>query len=301
MAAIISSPIKKIFLFGATGMLGNYIHTYFTRNKEINLQRFTPLHVSNVQSCKVVVISYRIPNETVDFDSLENILLENQIDDETCVINCIGLIPQRKSKESSDKEYFMINGLFPQILWSICKKYNAKMIQPTTDCVFSGKKGSYVETDTHDETNSYGISKSLGEPIGCTVIRTSIIGKEAMNKKSFLEWVLANDGKQINGWTNHMWNGITCLEYCKLIEQIISEKMFWSGVHHIYSPTSKSKYELAQIISECFNLNIEITPLISNEIVDKTLASVYENVNDSFQIPELYLQINELKDFELLL
>lgn len=120
------------------------------------------------------------------------------------------------------------------------------MIHPTTDCVFSGKKGGYVETDVHDELGSYGMSKSLGEPVGCTCIRTSIIGRELFNKKSFLEWVISNNNGTISGWSNHMWNGITCLEYCGVIEKIINEHLFWSGVKHIYSPTSVSKHEMAK-------------------------------------------------------
>ena len=270
---------NKIILFGSTGMLGRYIYSYFKQK-------------TNIQ---IINIDYRISNENSSL--LENILIENKIDDNTCIINCIGLIPQRKNSSVLDKEYFLINSIFPQLLWTICKKYNSKMIQPTTDCVFSGKRGEYLETDIHDETNSYGMSKSLGEPFGCTIIRTSIIGLELVNKKSFLEWVISNKDKKINGLTNHMWNGITCLEYCKLINQIIIENKFWSGVKHIFSPTSKSKYELAVIINEIFKLNIEIKPFESIDLSNKTLLSSYTNI---FNPKELYLQINELNEFKLI-
>jgi dTDP-4-dehydrorhamnose reductase len=269
---------NTIFLFGHTGMLGRYVYSYF--------------HQKNY---KIIPIHYRVSKQTID--TLEDVLLEKGISENACVINCIGLIPQRKDKTVSDSEYYLINGLFPHILWNICKKYNVKMIQPTTDCVFSGKKGNYIETDTHDETNSYGTSKSLGEPLECTLIRTSIIGRELANKKSFMEWVFTNDGNVITGYTNHMWNGVTCLEYCKIIEKIILENLFWRGVRHIYSPTSKSKYELANMIKDVFNLNIHVHALECNETVDKTLTSIHDNI---FDISELYNQISELKDFILI-
>lgn len=277
----ISNQINKILLFGSTGMLGRYIYSYFKQNTNI----------------EIVDIYYRIDENLDNLENLENILTANNINSETCLINCIGLIPQRKNTNSSDKAYFLINSIFPHILWNICKKYNAKMIQPTTDCVFTGKNGSYIETDIHDETTSYGMSKSLGEPIGCTCIRTSIIGKEKFNKKSFLEWIISNNNNKINGWDNHMWNGITCLEYCLVINKIIHENLFWSGIRHIYSPTTKSKYELAIIISEVFELNIEINKLESDVKCDKTLYSIYDNL---FEIKELYNQIKELKYFKLL-
>ena len=231
--------INKILLFGSSGMLGNYIHCYFAEKIEI------------------IPLEYKILYQR-SFEELEPLLNAHHINERTCVINCIGFIPQRKQQNQTDKDYFIINGIFPNILSEICKKYNAKMIQPSTDCVFSGRKGNYIETDIHDETNAYGMSKSLGEPGGCTIIRTSIIGKEVSNKKSFLEWILSNKKGKINGYTNHLWNGITCLEYCKVIEKIIRDNTFWKGVRHIYSPTSKSKYELVKMVDDIFHLNTNI-------------------------------------------
>jgi len=271
--------ITKIFLFGETGMLGKYIYSYFNDNKNI----------------KITNIHFKIKDN--NFDLLENKLIDNDIDEYTCVINCIGLIPQRKKGLYTDNEYFLINSIFPHVLWSICRRHNAKMIQPSTDCVFDGKRGGYLETDIHNEINSYGMSKSLGEPSGCTVIRTSIIGKELLNKKSFLEWILSNNNQKIDCFTNHKWNGITCLQYCKIIEKIITDNIFWCGVRHIYSPTSTNKYELALNISQVFNLNVSINPIETNEPIDKTLLS---NHPDIFQIPELLVQINDLKSFCLL-
>lgn len=277
--------IDKIFLFGSSGMLGKYIYTYFSKVTSLNI--------------KIVEIPFRISKETID--NLEGILLKNNIDEKTCIINCIGVIPQRKDPNTNDGIYFLVNSVFPNILWNICKKYQAKMIQPATDCVFSGKKqdGNYMETDFHDETNAYGMSKSLGEPNGSTIIRTSIIGCEVNNKKSFLEWILTtiNNNKIIQGWDNHYWNGVTCLQYCKIIEKIINYDLFWNGVRHIYSPTKKSKYELANMIIEIFYGNDKINSLTkytSNETIDKTLSSIYSL---SFEIPELFEQVVELKNF----
>jgi dTDP-4-dehydrorhamnose reductase len=268
--------IDKIILFGSTGMLGRYICQYF--NDKINIS----------------TIDYRISEQ--NFERLEEQLTKVGIDNRTCVINSIGLIPQRKNKNVSDKEYYIINGLFPNILWELCKKYKAKMIQPSTDCVFSGIQGEYIETDIHDETNAYGISKSLGEPCGSTIIRTSIIGLELHNKKSFLEWVISNNNKKIKGFTDHYWNGITCLEYCKIIHEIIMKDLFWTGVRHICSPEIHTKYEIAEMIANVFDLNIEIEEA-HTEIINKSLKSVYKN---EFNIPELQDQIKELKYFNIL-
>lgn len=269
--------IDKVLLFGSTGMLGSYVYSYF----------------SNIPCLSIASVNYRITSSNLA--KLEDILIEHNIDCNTCVINCVGLIPQRKQGHS-EHEYYLVNAIFPQILSIICQKYDAKMIQPTTDCVFSGNReeGLYKETDIHDETGHYGMSKSLGEPANCTVIRTSIIGREKCNKRSFLEWVLSNKDKEITGWSNHYWNGITCLEYCKVMHRIIKENLFWMGVRHIYSPTPVSKYELACMIRSVFGLeSIQIRKIECEHIVNKTLCTNFEKM---FEISELYDQLNGLKE-----
>jgi dTDP-4-dehydrorhamnose reductase len=278
--------INKILLFGSTGMLGKYIYTYFYRCTDI----------------LIIPIDYRVTNESLY--ELEDILKKYEINEKTCVINCIGLIPQRKCKNSNNNEYFLINSIFPHLLSVICKKYTSKMIQPTTDCVFSGKRenGNYNEDDIHDENGPYGMSKSSGEPFYGTIIRTSIIGREKYNKKSFLEWVISNSDSNnsninIKGWSNHYWNGITCLEYCKVIHKIINKNIFWNGVRHIFSPSHVSKYEMASMINDIFKLNIIIDKITCEIPINKTLSSKYSN---NFQIKELYEQIKDLKDFELI-
>lgn len=271
--------INRIVLFGSNGMLGNYIKAYFSKKDNIEL---------------ICVSRNEFEINTDNISRLDDYLKSLHINEETCVINCIGLIPQRNTE---CLDYYLVNTIFPSYLSKICNKYKSKLICPTTDCVFSGKKGDYIETDFHDETNAYGISKSLGEPVDATVIRVSIIGEEKWNKKSFLEFVKNSVG-EINGWDNHYWNGITCLQYCKIIDKIISENRFWNGIIHFYSPTKKSKYELACIIKDIYKVPIEINKVMTENKVDKTLSSKYDT-NNAFNIPELEQQIYEQSKFSI--
>jgi dTDP-4-dehydrorhamnose reductase len=264
----------KVFLFGANGMLGNYVKSYLSQN--------------NIQV---------IPLTRKDFDleelsvlSLKKFLEEKGIVAEDVIVNCAGVIPHAsKDRELSKRNYYKINSIFPIILSMI----TTNMIHITTDCVFSGKTGGYHEYSIHDEMNDYGISKSLGELCDGTIIRTSIIGEELENKRSLLEWVISNENRTINGYFNHFWNGVTCLELAKIIYKIINENAYWKGVRHIYSPTSVSKYELCKMISDIYELNITVKEF-DTEIVDKSLSTVYEK---SFNIPELKDQIIEMRDF----
>ena len=269
----------KIFIFGSNGMLGNYVNTYLSEFYEI-----------------LSLIRKDYDLSLLNIITLENFLITKKLEKDDIVINCAGVIPQSsKDRSINSRLYFTVNSMFPVILSQICDKIGAKMIHITTDCVFSGKDGNYNENSVHDETNDYGMSKSLGELCKATIIRTSIIGEEENNKRSLLEWVKSNQGKEINGFINHHWNGVTCLELSKVIHKIIQNNLYWEGVRHIFSPKSVSKYELVSIINEVYNLNINIVPF-ETEKVDKTITTIYDT-NISFSIPELKEQIIHIRNY----
>ena len=276
----------KVFVFGSTGMLGRYVTSYLKKNPSLNV---------------IEVTRTEIDAYSVDTDFIIKFLEGNDvsISSNDIVINCMGIIPQSKNvNDTSNRAYFRINSVFPIMLSAACNIMCTKYIHVTTDCVFSGTSGMYTEDSIHDETNDYGVSKSLGElGIDATVIRTSIIGEELKNKYSLLEWVKSHKDKEIKGFTNHYWNGVTCLELSKIIEKIIMNKNYWRGVRHIFSPQSVSKYEIVGMINQIYCLNNKIIEYETETMVDKTLLSKYNHCA-MMNIPDLYTQITELQQYK---
>ena len=272
-----------VFVFGSTGMLGRYMTSYLKRNNR--------LHIINVTR-KEIDASQVTTNELFDFFKNHDVSYSTK----AIVINCMGIIPQSKNvNDTSNLAYFRINSLFPNMLATVCDKLCAKYIHITTDCVFSGNRGMYSETDKHDETNNYGVSKSLGElGINATVIRTSIIGEELKNKYSLLEWVCSHRDTEINGYTNHYWNGVTCLQFAKICQIIISKNLFWKGIRHVHS-NKLSKYELVSIINNVYSLNLTIEKKQTESHCDRSMLSKYSK--EDFNIPSLEVQIKEMKEF----
>jgi dTDP-4-dehydrorhamnose reductase len=267
-------------------MLGTYISSFLS--KKYNVRKFTRN-------------DYDISNLSID--KLKLLLLdsgrESGLKKNDIVINCAGIIPQAsKQMGLNSRLYFTINSLFPVVLGEICKKIRAKMIHITTDCVFSGIDGNYDENAIHDEENEYGVSKSLGEICSATIIRTSIIGEEQRNKRSLLEWVKLNKNKEINGYINHLWNGVTCLQLAKIIDNMITKMLFWKGVRHIFSPLPVSKFELVSIINNIYSLNIKINEYETDKDVNKTLTTIFDT-NSTFQLPDIKEQIIEMKNYTL--
>lgn len=268
-----------IYLFGSTGMLGSYV-------KRILSETFDITDITRKE--------FDILNDT--YGKLNKLL--NGLNKNDVIINCAGIIPQ-KTNNNEFKKYIKINTFFPHKLQDIVEKKKANFIHITTDCVFDGKKGSpYNENDIHTERNIYGVSKSLGEPENTTVIRTSIIGEELRGKKSLLEWVKSNKNETINGYSNHLWNGVTCLTLANIIKDIINKKLFWKGVRHIFSPNIVSKYDLCSYISIEFDLNIQVNKSSGPENINKSLISIYK-IQDDFTIPDILTQIKELNNNKL--
>ncbi len=273
----------KIFIFGSAGMLGNYFQKYLS----------TKYDTISITKNEINVLD-------ITYDILEKFLKNYEPNPNDIVINCIGIIPHSTDNNlNNTRSFFMINSLFPIILSFMCKKYNMRFIHITTDCVFSGSKGNYDENSVSDETKMYGMSKSLGELACGTIIRTSVIGEESKECLQFLEWVRSNKNKEMNGFINHYWNGITCLQLAKIIETIVNKEMYWDGVRHIFSPNIVSKFELANIINNIYNLNITIKQFKTDNNIDKSLTTIYET-NNIFNIPLLTDQIKELKNYNLI-
>lgn len=205
------------------------------------------------------------------------------------IVNCVGAIPQRSP--SSD-DYRFANTLLPQRVAQLSQMLGIEFIHITTDCVFSGKKGNYSETDPHDADTLYGRSKSLGEPDNCTVIRTSIIG-ESTHGKGLLEWVRSHKaGSKINGYTNHRWNGVTCLELAHIIRYIIDTKSYWKGVRHYFSePVTKA--QLVSWINMAYYLGLEVIPVADTHSIDRTLTGSIDNFRGS-----ILQQLKELQQFD---
>lgn len=257
----------KVFIFGANGMLGRYLNVYLSSYFEV-----VPITRNEVN----LNSDFSLITERYTFDSSD------------VIINAAGVIKQRNY---SPEELIRVNSLFPHFLSTL----NCNVIHITTDCVFSGKDGLYDEDSSHDCLDDYGKSKSLGECEELTIIRTSIIGEELSNKKSLIEWVKTNQNTTINGYLNHFWNGVTCLELSKHILNIIQNNSYWKGTRHYFSPDIVSKYQLVSYINEIYELNNEVIP-VRSYYCDRSLSTKYNSpVNSSIKE-----QILELKNFNII-
>lgn len=268
----------KILVLGSTGMLGNAVAAHFANNDDYDVT-MTYRNVSVAPQGKVIL-----------FDALHNSLdeLPGEFD---YVINCIGIIKPFMAMDPVAA--IKINALFPWQLASWCNKNGSKLIHITTDCVFSGRKGQYVESDAHDALDSYGKSKSLGECVSeAMVIRTSIIGEEIHKNASLIAWAKSQKGKTVNGFSTHLWNGVTTKEYAKICDKIIINGWYEKGLFHVHAKDDVTKLQMMEYFNEKFDLNLTIVDK-APEPVDRTMRTE-KDLCSRLDIPTVGQMIKEI-------
>ena len=212
------------------------------------------------------------------------------------VINCIGVVKQL-SESYSPLISIPINSLFPHQLDKLCSNYSSKLIQISTDCVFSGKKGLYQETDTPDAEDLYGRSKLLGEVISSNSItlRTSIIGHELNSNRSLINWFLSQSSS-VNGFKKAIFSGFPTIEIAKILDEYVIPNKNLTGLYHVSSDPI-DKYTLLKLVAEIYGKEINI--LEENETcVDRSLDSTKFRRDTGFEPPSWKNLIKSMHDFK---
>jgi dTDP-4-dehydrorhamnose reductase len=267
--------MSRVLILGSTGMLGNVMARTLTgKNHEvIEANRLGTAVVSG--------------NTSVKFDALHDSVEElfSLFPKLDYCFNAIGRIRQLIDESDPDSvaNALSLNRAFPHELSRASEAVGVNTIQITTDCVFSGKEGGYNELSAHSPSDLYGISKSEGERAsrGLMQIRSSIVGREINSQNSLLNWFLSQDkSTTIQGYTNHIWNGVTTLQFSLVVAGVMRENLFRPGNFHLVPEGLCSKYELLKMFARGYNRqDLEILPTIAPESIDRSLGTVFPDIN----------------------
>lgn len=157
------------------------------------------------------------------------------------VVNAVGIVKQRDEAKQAVPS-IQINALFPHQLADLCVERGIRVIQISTDCVFSGFRGNYSEIDVPDPVDLYGRTKLLGElnRPGCLTLRTSIIGWQLNTFSSLLSWFALQRNKHIKGYRKAIYSGFSTTVLAQLIGDILQTRPDLTGLYQVSSePISK--------------------------------------------------------------
>lgn len=270
--------MSRVIILGSTGMAGSFLSKYLSNKHE------------------VIAVDRKILDASrLDINTLRNIIYPGD-----CVINCVGIL-KPKIITVGVQETFTVNHTFPTIVGLFCRDIGAEFIHLCSDCVFSGSRGMYTETDTCDATDIYAMSKKYVH-IG-SVLRTSFIGNDSNpNGCGLMKWLIGKKSGRVEGYTNCLWNGVTIYELAKHIDNIICSNEFWAGVRHIHSMLTVSKYDLCVLINDIYQLNITVNKSIATSIegtvIDKTLNRSLSTVFKNPVKTDIGVQLEEMLSYE---
>jgi dTDP-4-dehydrorhamnose reductase len=269
----------KLLILGGTGMAGHVLKAYFMQKKDYEVL-YTSRDPNDEASIYLDVTNFKRVEEVIELTKPD------------IIINCIGILNEQAN--NNPLLAFQVNSLLPHQLAKLIARHQGKLIQISTDCVFSGLEGDYTEDKIPDGTSVYAQSKQLGEIINNhnLTIRTSIIGPELKEDGIGLFLWFMNQSGEIKGYEKVLWNGVTTLELAKSIEKMIQHHV--TGLYHLGSSKKVSKYELLTLIQDIFQKN-DVKIVRDQEIVlDRTIRSTrkdFEYIVPSYE--EMLLSLRE--------
>jgi len=220
-----------------------------------------------------------------DVARMDSEQLARVVDGHAWIVNAIGITkPLIKDDSWTDLERATrVNVLFPIELARVAERCGARVLQIATDCTFSGAKGPYAESAPHDALDVYGKTKSLGEVPHPSVhhLRCSIIGPETRNGRFLVHWLLSQpQGARVTGYANHLWNGLTTLQFGQLCEAIICRQLSLPHLQHIVPGDVVTKAELLQILADAYlRSDIQVNPAQVGKAADRSLATESSELN----------------------
>lgn len=282
----------RVLILGVTGMLGHDVFKVLSASTTLEvwgtLRSPAGLrHFSDDQQARLLA-----GVDVLDQDALTAALARVRPD---VVVNCVGLIKQL-ADANDPLAALPINAMLPHRLANLCALGGARLIHVSTDCVFSGSKGLYVESDLSDAEDLYGKSKYIGElhdlPHAIT-LRTSIIGHELGSNYALVDWFLSQQGR-VKGYRKAIFSGLPTVELARVIRDHVIPAPELHGLYHV-SVDPIDKYTLLSLVAEVYGKDIEIVP-DDQMVIDRSLDSSRFRRDAGYTPPTWRALIEQMRD-----
>ena len=271
----------RVLVVGASGMIGSTVLRVLSEKSD--WQVFGTVRDESVKRFFSAAIGERlIAGIDVEHPDLLVKVLDQIRPD--VVVNCAGLT-KHKPEADDPLVSIPINTLMPHRLAGLCKLAGARLIHVSTDCVFSGEKGGYLESDFADARDVYGKSKALGEVLypHTITLRTSTIGHELQSKYGLLDWFLAQEGR-CKGYTRAIFSGLPTVVFAQVVRDVVIPHKELSGLYHVAAEPI-GKFDLLKLIAEVYGKAIDIVP-DDKLVIDRSLDARHFQMATGYIAPE---------------
>ena len=282
----------RVMVLGISGMLGNAAYRVLSANPDLSV--FGTARSEGARKFFSEALAEKIILG-VDVESQDSLIKAFGTIRPDIVINCVGLVKQL-ADANDPLQAVPINTLLPHRLAALCKAVGARLVHISTDCVFSGTKGGYVESDFPDAYDLYGRSKLLGEvdyPHAIT-LRTSIIGRELSGHRSLVGWFLAQQGS-VEGFTRAIFSGLPTMELARVINEYVLPRPDLHGLYHV-AANPVNKYDLLKLVAKAYGKETEIVPS-TRLTIDRSLNADRFREATGYVSPEWSVLVKNMHDF----
>jgi len=283
----------RVMVLGATGMLGNAMFRFLSANSDLVVYATARSESSRRFFSGKLAGQIIVGVDVENHDSLVKAFATVRPD---VVVNCVGLVKQL-ADANDPLQAVPINTLLPHRLAALCQVTGARLVHISTDCVFSGNKGNYLESDFPDACSLYGRSKLLGEvdyPNAIT-LRTSIIGHELSGQRSLVGWFLAQQGS-VKGFSQAIYTGLPTVELAHVICNYILPHSSLQGLYHV-ATTPINKFDLLTLVAKTYGKDIEIIPS-DDLVIDLSLNADRFKEATGYVPPEWPVLVQRMYEFK---
>ncbi len=280
-----------ILVLGASGLLGNAVFRVLSENPTWNV--LGTLREGSLKARFSLSLTEKLihPIDVTCADRLDALMSSMN---PSVVVNCIGLTKHVPSGSDSVSAYTM-NALLPHRLAALCANADARLIHVSTDCVFSGLQGMYLENDKTDAADIYGQSKAAGEVTyrNTITLRTSYIGHELESARGFLAWFLQQESA-CKGFRKAFFSGIPTVTLARIIRDIVIPNSKLAGLFHVAS-SRISKFDLLTLIAQVYKKKINILA-DDSVVVDRSLDGTKFLKATGCQTPDWPTLVHEMHE-----
>jgi len=263
---IFNGGLMRLLVLGATGLIGYAVFQTLNQCKDFKVTG-TVRSEDQKSAFDISIQNQLLGGIDVANESILTEVFERVKPDQ--VINCIGYT---KHQPNDLMVCMDLNSALPHRLLNLSNQFNSRLIHISTDCVFSGRKGNYQESDIPDAEDIYGKSKILGEiaDANSVTLRTSTIGHELFTNHGLLNWFLAQHDS-CEGYRNAIFSGLPTIVFAEIIRDLVIPNPQICGLYHV-SAAPINKYDLLTLIAEIYKKKILIN--VNDAIkIDRSLNS----------------------------
>ena len=265
----------KILITGCKGQLGNELQNIIKRGKS-EISEIS----ENIRNSEVIALDVDVLDIT-KLDQVKKILNDLKPD---VVINCAA-VTNVDGCESNEDFAFKVNSIGPRNLAMACEKINAKLVQVSTDYVFSGVGDkTLTEYDLTAPYSSYGKTKLLGEKYVqefCSksfIVRTAWLYGYVGHNFVYTIMKLGKEKDMIKVVNDQRGNPTHANDLAYHILKIIETEEY--GVYHCSGKGECSWYDFAKMIIELSGGKCEVKPCTSEEYKTPAKRPEYSSLDN---------------------